>query len=306
MDFRNFKIIKTIHSKERMIERNISDLNINNVIKYGVIVEDSVLFHNNIYLVYNTNNYKKQLVIITLIKGNEHLLTQVEKNIITKLSGIIDSNDCELIDDELSYCYNNFINQKSITKKDDDFTFSNLLNYTEPFIVNNYGKKIIYNQDKKSIVMKALLQANLYLIDKIIDEYSINIGIVKKVYSIVFKIIRKFEAKINNLNKNNLINQDIESSTLNFVKSLEYIVEKYKQKNEQDKIAEMICSKSSDGYTPIMISLYKGLDNLSYFLITNGADIKNTENNKNKRGESINDLFLMNENLFEKTKQFFI
>lgn len=306
MYIKNLKIIKTTHSKERMIERNVSDSDINEIIKHGVIVEDNVLFHKNIYLVYNTNDYKKQLIIITLIKGNEHLLTQIEKNIILRLSGIIDSNNYELIDSELLNCYNDFMNQKSITKKNDDFTFTNLLNYTEPFIVNNYGKKIIYNQDKKSMVMKILLQGNLYFIDKIIDEYLINIGIVKKVYSIVFKIIRKFETKKNNLDKDDLVNQDIELSTLNFVKSLEYIVEKYKQKNELDKIAEIICSKSSDGYTPIMLSLYKGLDNLSYFLITNGADISNTENNKNKRGESIDDLFLINKDLFVKTKQFFI
>jgi hypothetical protein len=305
MDFRKFKIIKTTHSKERMDERNITDSVIYNTIKYGVVLEDNVLLYNNIYLVYNSNNYKKQLIIITLIKANEHLLTKIEKNIIIKLSELVDSNDNKLICHELSICYNNFIKQELNINNNDNFTFANLLNYTEPFIINNYGRKNIYNQDKKSIVMRVLTKANYYFIDKIIDEYLINIGNVKKVYSIVIKVIKKFETKNNKLEKDILENQIIESETLDFVKSLEYIVEKYKQKNEHDKITEIVCSKSSDGYTPLMLSLYKGLDNLSYFLIANGADIYNSENNKNKRGESINDLYLMNKNLFVKTTQFF-
>lgn len=297
-DFRRFRVIKTKHSKERMEERNISDYEINYTIKYGVVLEENTLFHNNLYLIYDINKEKRLLIIITLIKGKEHLLTSIEKDIIVKLNKLIDNTDSNTIKEELTNAYNDFMKGKSTSRDDDPFNFTDLLNYTDPFIINNWKNNIIYNQDKKSIVMNVLMIGNLHMLDILISDYSVDVGIVKKVYSTVFRVIKKFENKSGQTIEQS---KQIEESTYNFIKSLEFIVSIYNKNNQGNKIEEMICSKSSDGYTPLMMSLYKGLDNLSCFLIQNGANISMNESNFNKRGESIQELCSINSIYLEET-----
>lgn len=300
--FQNYKIIKTKHSKKRMEDRNISDIEINNTIQYGILLEENTLFYNNLYLIFVTNKYKRTLVIITLIKGNEHLLTLKEKNIILRLNKLINCDDSELIQKELTECWDDFVQDKILRQTNGNFEFTNLLNYSDPFVVNILGKNIVFNEDKKSIVMKVMLGGNLVFLDKVISDYSVNVGVVKKVYSIVFKTIKKIKTKMDNPE----LKDEIEKSTENFIKSLNLIIDIYKNKNQPEYIEQLINSKSSDGYTPLMLSMYKGLDKLSCFFIENGANISNDESNINKRGESITDLFLLNKDFLLETSKFIL
>lgn len=297
-EFRGYKVIKTKHSIERMKDRNVTNDEIYNTIKHGIILEENTLFYNNLYLIYDTNKYKKILIIITLIKGKEHLLTQVEKDIIINLNKLIETNEYNIIDQELTKAHNDFVKQKVI--KNDGFEFIDLLNYTDPFIKSTWSEKKVYNENKKSIVMNVLSKGNLSYLDLLITKYSIDIGKVKKVYSTAFTLIRKFEKKSD---KSSKIVEQIEEDSLMFIKSLEFVIAKYKENNQFDKIDELVNSKSLDGYTPLMMSLYKGLDQLSCFLIKNGANISINESNKNKRGESILDLCDMNDNFLIETKK---
>lgn len=302
-DFRRYRVIKTKHSKERMEKRNVSDYEINDTIKNGVVLEENTLFRNNLYLIYDINKEKRLLIIITLIKGKEHLLTSVEKNIIIKLNKLINNTDANTIKQELTKAYNDFMLGKSTSHNDDPFNFIDLLKYKDPFIINNWKNNIIYNQDKKSIVMNVLMIGNLPMLDILISDYSVDVGVVNKVYSIVFKVIRKFKNKSGQSIDKAI---EIEESTFNFIKSLEFIVSNYNKNNQVDKVEELVCSKSLDGYTPLMMSLYKGLDKLSCFLIQNGADISISESNINKKGESILDLCSMNSDfLVETTKMIY-
>lgn len=305
-EFRNYKIIKTIHSKSRMTERKVTNKEIYDTISKGVIYEKNKLLYNNLYLVFITDDEKKLFIIITLIRGNEHPLTKKEKEIILRLNKLIQENNHDNIEKELTSCYNDFNEHKFFFTNFDQFNFSDLLKFSDPFIFDYYDKKkkkikIIYGHDKLSIIMKVLLSDNLFFLSKLIKDYSINIGIVNKTYSIVLKIIKKFDTK-KNYPENHI---QIEQSTFNFINSLDFVVNWYKNSGQIEMINQIIKSKSPDGYTPLMLSLYKGLDKLSCFLIHHGANILVEPSNINKKGENIVDLYLMNKDYLIETGKYF-
>ena len=73
------------------------------------------------------------------------------------------------------------------------------------------------------------------------------------------------------------------------------------EKEDNIEYFNTLLLKKEHGYTLLHRALYNGFDKLSCWLINNGADISNTQENKTKHNETIFDLINKNKSKLKQT-----
>lgn len=273
---RNYKVILTHHSKERMNERNITFEEINNSVKCGYLKDENSLCYNGLEIKFNVQDQK--IIVITLYNKTDHKMSYLEQKLFIIIKKLVDERDENKIAEILKQSYEIF----NKLNTDENFTFLDFFNYKETIsIVENDGLIHHYNTERTSIIFDAILKNNFQMINILVDVYGYEFY-KKEGKNRIYELIKY-----------------LEEENINVVYSLKFIFDKYISKR---KINELFTEGNIEkGNDLFMLSAYKGFDEICNLMLEYKFNID--VNKTNTYGENAFDMIKLKESVLKKTSK---